>query len=51
VAPWLTGWSVQVTGSFFAAFAVAAGMAIASALSYTFIVGDIKPVDWKKTSD
>ena len=51
VAPWLTGWSVQVTGSFFAAFAVAAGMAIASALSYTFIVGDIKPVEWKKTSD
>lgn len=51
VAPWLTGWSVQVTGSFFAAFAVAAGMAVASALSYAFIVGEIKPVAWKKPSE
>lgn len=34
VAPILTGWSVSVTGTFFAAFAVAAGMLLVSASLY-----------------
>ncbi len=48
VAPWLTGWFVQVTGSFFTAFALAAGMAVIGGLSYLFIVGDVKPVKWSE---
>lgn len=46
VAPWLTGWFVQATGSFFTAFALAAGMAVGGALCYFFIVEDVKPVQW-----
>jgi MFS transporter, ACS family, D-galactonate transporter len=34
VAPILTGWSVQRTGSFWLAFAIASGMLVASALLY-----------------
>jgi ACS family D-galactonate transporter-like MFS transporter len=47
VAPWLTGWFVQITGSFFTAFALAAGMAVGGALCYLLIVRDVKEVRWK----
>lgn len=46
-APWLTGWFVQTTGSFFTAFALAAAMAVGGAICYILIVGDIREVQWK----
>lgn len=43
VAPILTGWSVATSGSFFAAFAMAAGMLVASAVLYGVFLGPIAP--------
>jgi ACS family D-galactonate transporter-like MFS transporter len=48
VAPWLTGWTVYRTGSFFFAFVVAAGIVILGAMAYLWIVGDIEEIRWEK---
>jgi MFS family permease len=38
-APWISGYAVDKTGSFFAAFAIASGFLLVSVISYWFIVG------------
>jgi MFS family permease len=47
VSPSLTGFVVQRTGHFFWAFAVTAGVLLAGAVSWAFIVGPVEPVEWK----
>jgi len=47
IAPALTGFVVQRTGHFFWAFAVTAGVLLAGALSWAFVVGRVEPVHWK----
>jgi MFS family permease len=42
----ITGWTVQITGSYFAAFATAAGVSVIGVLSYTFVMGRVTPVAW-----
>lgn len=46
VAPWLTGWTVERTGSFFFAFVVASGIVILGAMAYLWIVGDVEEIRW-----
>ena len=46
VAPWLTGWTVHNTGSFFYAFVVAAGIVILGAMAYLLIVEDAEEIQW-----
>lgn len=46
-APAVTGWVVQQTGQFYAAFVVAGMMALAAALLYTFGVGPIRQVEFR----
>jgi MFS family permease len=46
VSPWLTGRIVDQTGSFYGAFAGAAGVAIAGALLYFFLVRKVEPIKW-----
>src|SRR5580692_2391270 len=47
IAPALTGFVVQRTGHFFWAFAVTAGVLLAGALSWAFVVGRVEPLRWK----
>jgi MFS family permease len=47
IAPALTGFVVQKTGHFFWAFAATAGVLLAGALSWAFVVGRVEPVRWK----
>jgi len=42
----ITGWIVQFTGSYFAAFAAAAGVGAVGVLSYTLVMGKVEPVTW-----
>ena len=49
IAPWLTGWTVHTTGSFFFAFMVAAGIVILGAMSYLWIVGDAEEIRWSSS--
>lgn len=42
----ITGWIVQFTGSYFAAFATAAGVSAIGVLSYTLVMGKVTPVTW-----
>ncbi len=46
VSPWLTGRIVDQTGSFYLAFAGAAGVAITGALLYFFMVRRVEPIAW-----
>jgi cyanate permease len=46
VAPWVTGWLVQETGSFFWAFAVASLFALGGAACYVFGIGPIRQVQF-----
>jgi MFS family permease len=46
VSPWLTGYIVDQTGSFYGAFAGAAAVAIAGALLYFFLVRKVEPIKW-----
>jgi MFS family permease len=46
VSPALTGFVVQRTGHFFWAFAVTAGVLLAGAVSWAFVVGPVEPVQW-----
>lgn len=47
ISPALTGFVVQRTGHFFWAFAVTAGVLLGGALSWAFVVGEVKPVQWE----
>ncbi len=47
-APWFTGWIVDRTGHFYAAFLAAAMMALASGFTYVFALGRIEPVMFRK---
>jgi len=47
VSPALTGLVVQRTGHFFWAFAITAGVLIAGAMSWAFVVGPIEQVKWR----
>lgn len=42
----MTGFIVQLTGSFFAAFAVASAMFVAGAVAYAWLVREVAPLDW-----
>jgi MFS family permease len=46
VSPALTGFVVERTGHFFWAFAVTAGVLLGGAISWAFVVGPVKPVEW-----
>lgn len=50
ISPWLTGFVVQRTGHYFWAFAVTAGVLLGGALSWAFVVGQVKPVQWEPQS-
>jgi MFS transporter, ACS family, D-galactonate transporter len=47
VAPYVTGWIVAETHSFFWAFVLVCGALLASAGSYFFVVGQLSPVRWR----
>ncbi len=51
IAPILTGYIVDVTGSFQLALIVAGGMALMSACSYVFLVGRIEPWQLESRTD
>jgi ACS family D-galactonate transporter-like MFS transporter len=46
IAPVLTGWVVDKTGRFFWAFIITAVIALLGSLSWIFIVGALRQVDW-----
>jgi MFS transporter, ACS family, D-galactonate transporter len=46
ISPALTGFVVQRTGHYFWAFAVTAGVLLGGAMSWAFVVGPVKPVQW-----
>jgi ACS family D-galactonate transporter-like MFS transporter len=46
IAPALTGFVVERTGHFFWAFAATAGVLLAGAVSWAFVVGRVEPVEW-----
>lgn len=46
VAPLLTGFIVDKTGSFYLAFVVVAAVVVLGAASFIFVIEDIKPIHW-----
>ncbi len=46
-APWVTGLIVEKTGFFFLAFLTAAVISVIGAMSYIFIVGPVRQIDWE----
>lgn len=48
VAPWLTGWIVKETGSFYWAFVLVGIFFVIGAASFAFLVGPVVPIDWAK---
>jgi len=50
IAPIVSGFIVQQTGNFSAAFLVMAVQALVGASSYVFLVGSITPIDWAQRS-
>ncbi len=50
VAPMVTGFVVQATGSFTAAFALAAAISFVGVLCWALIVQRIEPVEWQRPS-
>jgi len=46
IAPVSTGWLVQATGGFLAAFISPAIVAVAGACSWAFLVRDVAPIHW-----
>jgi sugar phosphate permease len=46
IAPVSTGWLVQATGGFLAAFISPAIVAVAGACSWALLVGDVAPIQW-----
>jgi MFS family permease len=49
VSPLITGWIVDVTGSFLIAFTVASGILFAGAAVYLAMVPSVQPVAWLET--
>jgi MFS family permease len=49
-APLITGWIVDVTGSFVSAFALAAGVSLLGVIAFGFVVRKIAPLTWEKTA-
>lgn len=49
VAPVVTGFVVEITGSFFFAFVFVCGNLLISALSYLLIVRKVAPIKWRET--
>ncbi len=47
-APWLTGWLVKETGSFYSAFVAVTIALVIGAGSFLFVVGPVAPLVWKK---
>ena len=47
IAPTVTGFVVDYTGRFFMAFAVMAIVAMLAALSYFFVIGQVKEIAWE----
>jgi MFS family permease len=50
VAPIMTGWIVQTTGSYLWAFISPALIAVAGAICYVVLIGEIRPLEWEKRS-
>jgi MFS transporter, ACS family, D-galactonate transporter len=50
VSPALTGFVVERTGHFFWAFAVTAAVLLGGAISWAFVVGPVRPVEWESQS-
>ena len=48
VAPAVTGYVLQRTGKFYWAFLIVAGVALAGAASWMFLVGRVEPVIWDR---
>ena len=46
-APWVTGVIVERTGSFYLAFVLVACVVVMGALSFAFLIGEIKQIDWQ----
>lgn len=46
-APYITGWIVKETGSFYWAFVLVCGALVGSACSYSFIVKKLTPIEWE----
>lgn len=46
LSPIVTGFIVQQTGSFFAAFAVASAMFVVGAVAYAWLVREVAPLNW-----
>lgn len=46
IGPALTGWIVEQTGSFVIPFAILALLLVGGAVSFWFIVGPVKPIQW-----
>ena len=46
VAPALTGFAVDQTGSFAAPLAITAGVLVVGALAWVFVVGRVEQVSW-----
>jgi MFS family permease len=51
IAPSLTGILVDRTGNFNLPFAIAALMALSSGAAWVFLVGPIRPIDWRRRID
>jgi ACS family D-galactonate transporter-like MFS transporter len=47
IAPWLTGWIVQKTGGFYAAFVVTTSLLVVGMLAFTVIIPKVEPVKWR----
>src|SRR5207248_2407470 len=47
IAPYVTGWIVKETHSFFWAFVLVAGMLLMAAGSFLFVVRKLTPIKWE----
>jgi hypothetical protein len=47
IAPWLTGYSIQSTGQFTNAFAVAAAVSMLGLVGWILMVPKLKELEWK----
>ncbi len=46
LAPWLTGWMVKESGSFYSAFVTTTCFLVVGTLSFTLVVPKVEPIDW-----
>jgi MFS family permease len=50
IAPIVTGWLVDVSGSFAPAFAVSSAIAILGSIAFVFVIKKVAPLEWGKTA-